>query len=102
MDEQKVKANFYQVLTAFFVVLIVVILYSVFFGPAKRYADSLWPVRTTNVSAEGKAVVEPDIANFSFYSLIYWIFVFVRYNIPSCKRTIRYGIILHINMFRLW
>lgn len=32
----------------------------------KRYGKSLYPARVINVSAEGKVVVSPDIANLSF------------------------------------
>lgn len=51
---------------AFLTFLAVIIVYSVFFGPAKKYTDSLMPVRNISVSAEGKAIVSPDIAKISF------------------------------------
>ncbi|MBI5079395.1 SIMPL domain-containing protein [Candidatus Wolfebacteria bacterium] len=50
----------------FLVFLMSVIVYSLFFGPAKKYADSLTPSRIITVSAEGKVTVSPDIANLSF------------------------------------
>jgi uncharacterized protein YggE len=53
-------------IAAFLVFLAVVILYSLFFGPAKKFGDSLFPAKTIAVSAEGKVVVEPDIAAVSF------------------------------------
>lgn len=46
--------------------LTIVIFYSLFFGPAKKFADSLFPIRTFSVSAEGKVTVSPDIAKISF------------------------------------
>ena len=53
-------------IAVFLVFLVLVVIYSLFWGPAKKFADSLMPVRTINVSAEGKVVAEPDIAKFSF------------------------------------
>lgn len=64
--EDKNKKILYQALSLLFAVLIVVIVYSVFWGPAARFADSLTPARVFSVNAEGKVVVEPDIAKVSF------------------------------------
>jgi len=55
-----------QIIIAFLLFLVVVIIYSLFFGPAKKYGDSLMPAKTINVSAEGKVTVSPDIAKLSF------------------------------------
>ena len=66
MDDQKAKTSLYQVITLFFLVAIILVVYSIFWGPIKSYSNSLWPVRTTSVSADAKVIVEPDIANFSF------------------------------------
>src|SRR4030042_2540396 len=46
--------------------LALVILYSLLWGPAKKYTNSLMPARTVSVSAEGKVTVSPDIAKLSF------------------------------------
>lgn len=54
------------VIVGFLVFLAVAIVYSVFWGPAKKYADSLYTARTISVSAEGKIEASPDTANFSF------------------------------------
>ncbi len=53
-------------IVVFLVFLVLVIFYSLFFGPGKKFADSLWPVKTISVSAEGKVTVSPDIAKISF------------------------------------
>lgn len=50
----------------FIVFLMAVIIYSLFWGPARKYTDSLMPAKTVTVSAEGKVTVSPDIAKFSF------------------------------------
>ncbi|MEK7496044.1 MAG: SIMPL domain-containing protein [Patescibacteria group bacterium] len=50
----------------FLVFLMSVIAYSLFWGPAKKFGDSLFPTRTFSVSAEGKVTVSPDIAKISF------------------------------------
>lgn len=55
-----------QAIIIFLGFLIVLIIYSLFFGPAKKYGDSLMPAKTINVSAEGKVTVSPDIAKLSF------------------------------------
>lgn len=46
--------------------LMLIIIYSLFWGPAKKLADSLMPIRTISVSAEGKTIIEPNIARISF------------------------------------
>ncbi len=51
---------------AFLAFLALVVVYSLFWGPAKKFGDSLTPIRTVSVSAEGKVTVSPDIANISF------------------------------------
>ncbi len=53
-------------IVAFLGFLALVILYSIFWGPAKKYMDSLPITRIVNVSAEGKVTISPDIAKFSF------------------------------------
>jgi len=53
-------------IVAFLIFLSIVIIYSLFFGPIKKFSDSLMPVRTITVSADGKVVVSPDIAKISF------------------------------------
>ncbi len=55
-----------KVVAGFLVFLALVIIYSLFWGPAKKYTDSLMPIRTITVSAEGKTTVSPDIAKLSF------------------------------------
>lgn len=50
----------------FLIFLMSIITYSLFFGPAKKFGDSLFPARTFSVSAEGKVTVSPDIAKISF------------------------------------
>ena len=54
------------VIVGFLVFLAVAVVYCVFWGPVKKYADSLYSARTINVSAEGKIEVSPDIASLSF------------------------------------
>ncbi|MEK7122155.1 MAG: SIMPL domain-containing protein [Patescibacteria group bacterium] len=46
--------------------LMLIIFYSLFWGPARKLTDSLMPIRTISVSSEGKTTVEPDIAKISF------------------------------------
>jgi len=53
-------------IVAFLIFLSIVIIYSLFFGPIKKFSDSLMPVRTITVSAEGKVIVSPDMARISF------------------------------------
>lgn len=53
-------------MAGFFGILTILLIYSVFWGPIKKYSDSLYVFRTVNVSAEGKAFVSPDVAKLSF------------------------------------
>jgi uncharacterized protein YggE len=53
-------------IVAFLIFLSIVIIYSLFFGPIKKFSDSLMPVRTIMVSADGKVIVSPDMAKISF------------------------------------
>lgn len=62
-DFSKLKNIF---IVVFFVFLMAAVVYSLFFGPAKKYSDSLMPAKTITVSAEGKVTVSPDIAKLSF------------------------------------
>jgi len=62
-DNSQVKNS---AIAGFLGVLTLVIIYSVIWGPARKYMDSLYPSRTINVSAEGKVTVSPDVAKFSF------------------------------------
>ncbi len=55
-----------KAIICFLGVLIIVILYTVFFGVFKKYERSLYFSRTFNVTAEEKATVSPDIAKLSF------------------------------------
>lgn len=50
----------------FLVFLMSVIAYSLFWGPGKKFGDSLISANTVSVSAEGKVTVSPDIAKLSF------------------------------------
>ena len=54
----------------FLLFLMVGAIYSAFWGPFKQlitiYSDSLYPTKTFSVSAEGKVIVSPDIAKFTF------------------------------------
>ncbi len=54
------------VIVGFLVFLAIAVVYCVFWGPAKKYADSLYTAKTINVSAEGKIEISPDLANLSF------------------------------------
>jgi len=65
-DDVKSKNQKNQAIAAFLGFLTLVIIYSFFWGPIKKYNNSLMPIRTINVSAEGKVTVSPDIAKFSF------------------------------------
>ncbi|MDP3014960.1 MAG: SIMPL domain-containing protein [bacterium] len=61
------SAKFKNIAIAVFMVFLMsVITYSFFWGPAKKFGDSLFPTRTFLVSAEGKVMVSPDIAKISF------------------------------------
>jgi len=55
-----------QVVVAFLTFLALGIFYSLFWGPLKKYGDSVALVKTITISAEGKVVVSPDIARLSF------------------------------------
>ncbi len=50
----------------FLVFLMLAIAYCLFFGPIKKFTDSISPTRIFSVSAEGKVTVSPDIAKVSF------------------------------------
>jgi len=54
------------VIVGFLIFLAVAVVYSVFWGPVKRYSDSLYTARTISVSAEEKTDVSPDLASLSF------------------------------------
>ncbi|MEK7566084.1 MAG: SIMPL domain-containing protein [Patescibacteria group bacterium] len=62
-DNSQVKNS---AIAGFLGVLTLIVIYSVVWGPARKYMDSLYPSRTINVSAEGKVTVSPDVAKFSF------------------------------------
>lgn len=64
MNEEKLKSAFWSILIIFLLILTIGVIFC--FPLINRYADSLMPVRTINISAEGKTVVEPDIAKFTF------------------------------------
>ena len=64
--ENDISKSKNQAVIIFLGFLMLVIIYSLFFGPAKKYGDSLMPIKTTSVSAEGKVTVSPDIAKLSF------------------------------------
>ena len=64
MNDNTIVKN--SAIAGFLGVLTLVVIYSVVWGPARRYMDSLYPSRTINVSAEGKVTVSPDVAKFSF------------------------------------
>lgn len=66
MDDQKAKGDLFRAVTIFVLAVAVVIVYSAFWGPLRKISDSFMPARTVTVSAEGKVVVSPDIANLSF------------------------------------
>jgi hypothetical protein len=54
------------IISAFLVFLAVAAVYSIFWGPAKRYVDSLYTARTISVSADANVQVSPDLATISF------------------------------------
>ncbi len=62
-DFSKLKNIF---IVVFFIFLMAAVVYSFFFGPLKKYSDSLMPAKTITVSAEGKVTVSPDVAKLSF------------------------------------
>jgi len=63
MENNKIKNI---VIVSFLVFLAIIITYSILWGPAKKFSDSLITARTITISAEGKVVAKPDIAKFSF------------------------------------
>ncbi|MFA6136028.1 MAG: SIMPL domain-containing protein [Candidatus Paceibacterota bacterium] len=65
MNEQS-KNSLFGALTLFVLVLTVIFVYSIFWGPLHRYSQSLISPRTMAVSASDKVTVKPDIANLSF------------------------------------
>lgn len=61
------SAKIKNIAVAVFVIFLMsIITYSLFWGPAKKFGDSLFPTRTFSVSAEGKVTVSPNIAKISF------------------------------------
>lgn len=62
----EIKKGFYGVLTLFFLVFTLLLIYSMFWGPLKHLAESLMPSRVVTVTADAKATLVPDIAQFSF------------------------------------
>lgn len=62
--EISLKTCFWALMDLVLVALLFVGVYSVV--AMKHYKESLYPSRTISVSAEGKTVVTPDIASFSF------------------------------------
>lgn len=64
MDKE--KKSLYQILTAFIAVLIILSVYSVFWGPLKAIGDSNINQRTVAITATGKTTVKPDVALVSF------------------------------------
>jgi len=70
MPEDKTKKLKDITLIVFLLFLMIATVYSIFWGPAKKYVDSyansLYPAKTFSVSAEGKVTVSPDIAKFTF------------------------------------
>ncbi len=63
IDHLKIKNLSVAVLVS---VIAVAVLYSIFWGPAKRFADSLQPARAFVVTGEEKAFIAPDIVRISF------------------------------------
>lgn len=66
MQEENLKKYKNIAIIGFLGFLALVIIYSLCWGPGKKFADSLMPVKTITVSAEGKVTVSPDIAKLSF------------------------------------
>ncbi|PIR04894.1 MAG: hypothetical protein COV57_02015 [Candidatus Liptonbacteria bacterium CG11_big_fil_rev_8_21_14_0_20_35_14] len=56
------KENLFRYLKYFVVFIMLVAVYSFFWGPIASYEDSLYAVKTFTASGEGKVVVEPTIA----------------------------------------
>lgn len=70
MPEDKTKKLKDTTIAIFLVFVMVGIIYSAFWGPVRQYIDayssSLYPTKTFSVSAEGKVMVSPDTAEFTF------------------------------------
>ena len=66
MEDQKAKVLLFKSVSGLVIVFAVLAVYSAFWGPLRKIADSQYPVRVVSVSAEGKATVAPDIAKISF------------------------------------
>lgn len=65
MNSDKTKTYFWGLLNLFLVAAIINLVF--FVMPAiKKFGESFSPARTTVISAEGKTIVSPDIANLSF------------------------------------
>ncbi|RJQ28582.1 DUF541 domain-containing protein [Candidatus Parcubacteria bacterium] len=65
MNTDRSKSYFWMLINLLIAGLIINLVF--FVMPAvKAYRDSIWPVRTINVSAEGRAVATPDLAETSF------------------------------------
>lgn len=64
IKQDRVKSIFWIILNVALVAGVILILASA--NALQRYGKSLYPARVINVSAEGKVVVSPDIANLSF------------------------------------
>ncbi len=66
MEDQKAKILLFKSVSGLVIVVAVLAVYSAFWGPLRKIADSQYPVRVVSVSADGKATVAPDIAKISF------------------------------------
>ena len=65
MEINKIKSTFWILINVFIGALILNLVF--FVMPAvKRFGESLSPVRTISVSAQGKSQVKPDVAQISF------------------------------------
>lgn len=60
------KSLFYKSLSFLIIVITLLAIYSLFWGPARDLGASFMPARTVTVSASDKMSVEPDIATLSF------------------------------------
>ncbi len=74
MEEYKnfnkdIKKTRDAVIIVFLVFLMSVIIYSLFWGPAKKLANSFRPAKTMVISAQGKVIASPDIAKISFSAI---------------------------------
>jgi len=63
---EKEKSMLYRALSVFLVVVAVLALYVVVWGPLAQYGASLMPSQTLSASATGEVVVKPDIATVTF------------------------------------